>query len=152
MVEPQAGGSAYAAEEQIPVGWTVTAIDGSGTIAGDVIRWGPFFDSAPRTLSYTLTGGDRDGLFHGTISFDGSQQIVGGETKLALAGAKLELTRNGTAIRLRLSSAAGVNGVIEATDSLGDEWIAVGSVAAGNVEAELQDTGARSRFFRIRFE
>lgn len=45
-----------AVEEQVGLDWTPTAISHGGTwdAAARVLRWGPFLDAAPRTLSYGL--------------------------------------------------------------------------------------------------
>lgn len=53
---PAADVAAWAAEENIPAGWTVSAISHGGVFDGanSKVKWGPFFDSSPRSLAYTL--------------------------------------------------------------------------------------------------
>lgn len=54
---PAADVAAWAVEELIPAGWNVAAVsDGGGFDAvNHKVKWGPFFDPAPRVLNYTLT-------------------------------------------------------------------------------------------------
>lgn len=46
----------WAVEEQLPDGWGVTAISHEGGFDPEAnkIRWGPFLDATPRTLTYTI--------------------------------------------------------------------------------------------------
>lgn len=53
---PAADVAAWAAEELVPAGWTVSAISHGGVFDGSnrKVKWGPFFDTASRPLGYTL--------------------------------------------------------------------------------------------------
>ncbi len=88
---PPAGAKAWVVEDQLPPGWTASAIDGSGTwdAAARKVRWGPFTDETPRTLGYTATAGGSDSgpkTFSGTISTDGLAAAVGGSRAIDSTG------------------------------------------------------------------
>jgi hypothetical protein len=80
---------AYAVEDSPPTGWTVGNI-GTGGVWDNVnkkVKWGLFFDSTPRTLTYQaapLTGDTGIKSFSGTVSFDGTNVAIGGESSLGL--------------------------------------------------------------------
>ncbi|KKM00821.1 hypothetical protein LCGC14_1800600, partial [marine sediment metagenome] len=80
-VTPEASVMVYAVEDSPPIDWTVSDID-EGGIWDDVnkkVKWGPYFDSTPRTLCYNATppaGETGDKTFSGTASFDGVDEPV----------------------------------------------------------------------------
>lgn len=84
-VVPVDGISAYAVQETPPPGRTATDVSDGGAVDATtgMIRWGPFFGSQSRTLTYRLTSGAEttsDGVFAGKVSGDGASQDVVGET------------------------------------------------------------------------
>lgn len=91
-VKPDAATASYAVEDRPPQGWRVTGIDHNGVwdkTSGSV-KWGPFLDNQPRSLSYRvkpLARAREAGTFGGKASFDGTSVAVNG------AGSKLD--RNG---------------------------------------------------------
>jgi hypothetical protein len=83
-VTPGQGTQVYAVEDSPPAGWTVSDINGSGgwDNVKNKVKWGPFFDSNNRTLTYKVTPpSDETGAkaFSGTASFDGTNVIIGGD-------------------------------------------------------------------------
>jgi hypothetical protein len=99
QLAPAPGTSASAVELVVPKRWRVTSVDGGGQHDSTFgkIKWGPFFEDTPRTLSATLEGpstrsldiarassGRRTRLdspsgpgIKGTVSFDGINQPLG---------------------------------------------------------------------------
>lgn len=76
----------HAVEEQLPIGWTASAISHSGQFDPTLrkIKWGPFFDATPRALSCVVTPGTNTGVisFAGKGSFDGVDSPIGGATSI----------------------------------------------------------------------
>lgn len=76
-VTPAADVVVYAVEDLVPEGWEVTQVSDGGTwdaLRGKV-KWGPFFDSAPRTTTYRVRPppGAADAVtFSGVAAFDGA--------------------------------------------------------------------------------
>lgn len=85
-VLPGEAAHVYAVQETIPEGWEVTWVGADGYVSGRTIRWGPFFDSNPRVLTYGLVrkGPDtgRRRALSGVLSVDGRKIPVGGELKV----------------------------------------------------------------------
>jgi hypothetical protein len=86
-VTPPAGTLAQAVEDEPPDGWTVGTINSSGVFdaATGKVKWGPFFDASPRTLTYALTPpGSASGraTFTGAASFDGGGDPIAGTATL----------------------------------------------------------------------
>jgi len=78
----------YAVEDTPPAGWGVSGISDGGVFDAvhGKVKWGPFFDNTPRTLTYTLTPPDPSSgpaSFAGTASFDGNNEIVAGDRMTA---------------------------------------------------------------------
>lgn len=85
-VQPESTVQVYAVEDAPPPGCTVTEVGGGGNwvSAAGVVRWGPFFDSQARTLTYQATmasgaGGSEE--FAGRVSVDGQARAIDGETR-----------------------------------------------------------------------
>lgn len=80
---------AYAVEENIPLEYEVSSVSADGLYDSVQrrIKWGPFMDAQPRTLSYQLkpTNG-RNGWLNlvGRISFDGQESAVQGSQAVAI--------------------------------------------------------------------
>jgi hypothetical protein len=73
----------YAVEDRPPAGWKVGAISNSGRfdVENLKVKWGPFFDSNPRTLSYEVTpaiGETGPKVFAGTSAADSAAVPIGG--------------------------------------------------------------------------
>lgn len=74
--DPPEGTFAYAVEDRAPTGWRVTEVSDDGafdTINGKV-KFGPFFDDLPRTLTYRVTP---PASAAGTFEFSGSGSVNG---------------------------------------------------------------------------
>jgi len=83
-VTPASSVIADAVEDQPPAGWSVGAISEGGflDVARGKVKWGPFFDSGPRTLSYEVTppaGATNLVRFNGAAAFDNQQGAIGGQ-------------------------------------------------------------------------
>lgn len=157
VVTPSAGCAAYAVEEAVPTGWTVSAIspEGECDVVHGQVKWGPFLDGLPRRLSCTwhppstATG---PVVLHGVASFDGRSFPIAGRT-LVTRSVRLTIGVTGDGQRfLRLSGAARVRGVIEASS----DWVTWSPVAEFE-PAEGEDTrivavtgNGRSQFYRVR--
>ena len=151
-----AGASAYAVEDQVPVGWSVSAISQGGELdaVNGKVKWGPFLDDTPRTLSYqaippaTASGTVSLG---GVASFDGTSQATAGPSHLA------ETCRVGVApparpgeFQLTLRGRPGLRLVIEASSDL-VTWTVLGEVTTGVSPVPFADPApARfpQRFYR----
>jgi len=87
---PVANVGVYAVEDAPPVGWTVGTINNSGSfdVLNGRVKFGPFFDSIARTLTYELTPpANATGIhtFAGTASADGVNSAIGGTPSIDLA-------------------------------------------------------------------
>jgi hypothetical protein len=149
-VRPPASTSTYALEEKVPAGWAVMTPDNNGVVASGVIRWGPFYDAAERTITYTAIPAGTDGTLQGAVSFNGSSQLVNGELKAGSAWPEIQLQRSGGTITLQLSEAAPADAIVEAADSLdSDVWTVVGRVATGSSAITVEAGSGEQRFFRL---
>ena len=86
-ITPDSATFVYAVEEAPPVGWVVSSINENGQWdnTNKRVKWGPFFDSNPRTLTYQATppsGETGVKTFSGTASFDGRKTAIGGGKSL----------------------------------------------------------------------
>lgn len=91
LVEPPRHGAAHAVEDQPPAGWEVSRIshDGVFDAAHGKVKWGPFTDQRPRTLTYLVTPpptavGPHE--FQGTGSLDGKSYPTLGDVRIEPAG------------------------------------------------------------------
>jgi uncharacterized delta-60 repeat protein len=138
---PSAEAKAYAVEDQFPATWTVSAISDEGELdaMNGKVKWGPFLDSNPRTLSYQVTppaSGSRIAAFTGVASFDGTSVAIGGTWQLR-AGCRLTAVSQprGDRFALTVGGELGRRYVIEAsTDLITWTPLAVVTNTLGRVE------------------
>ncbi len=83
-VTPSGTTQTYAVEETPPNGWVISDINESGQwdSVNKKVKWGLFFDSNNRTLTYKATppvGETGAKTFSGTVSFDGNNVSIGGD-------------------------------------------------------------------------
>ena len=83
-VTPAVGTSAYAVEESVPAGLTVSGINENGVWdnVNRKVKWGPWFDANTRTLTYTVSGPNGDYTVSGMASFDGAGQSITGPSTI----------------------------------------------------------------------
>ncbi len=103
LVTPNAGVSAYAVEDSVPASLTVSSINGGGSwdSVNRKVKWGPFFDSNARTLTYQVSGSAGSYTFSGSGSFDGGSVPVTGDRELMVGptgSAEIEVSYNGTIV------------------------------------------------------
>ncbi|MHB1310038.1 MAG: hypothetical protein ACYC23_23445, partial [Limisphaerales bacterium] len=89
-IAPAPGVVAYAVEDLCPPGWSVSELSEDGFVdpALGKVKWGPFFDSLPRTLTYRVAiPAGAAGLFEfdGAAAFDGSQASIAGLRRIHVA-------------------------------------------------------------------
>ena len=74
--------TSYLAEDQPPVGWTVSDLGSGGSFDANnrKVKWGPFFDNAARELSYQVTP---PSAALGTVTFDGIASFDGANIQIA---------------------------------------------------------------------
>jgi hypothetical protein len=84
---PDASVSVYALEDGVPIGLTPSNVNqnGSWDSVNRKVKWGPFFDSSARTLTYDLTGDDGTYTLSGLGSFDGSNVLIGGASSVTVS-------------------------------------------------------------------
>ena len=81
------GASVMAAEVFIPQGWEVDAISGDGSWdpVNRKVKWGPYFSDVSRTLTFVArpelskrasTWKSGSPCFYGSVSFDGSEEVI----------------------------------------------------------------------------
>jgi hypothetical protein len=74
--DPPEGTFAYAVEDRPPAGWRVTEVseDGAFDTVNGKVKFGPFFDTLPRTLTYRVTP---PASAVGAFEFDGNGSVNG---------------------------------------------------------------------------
>jgi hypothetical protein len=86
-IKPQSTVKAFAVEETPPSNCQASEIDNDGNLnqSQHVIKWGIFFNSNPKTLSYKLVCSEfknKKNEFKGQASFDGSSIEIGGARRI----------------------------------------------------------------------
>jgi uncharacterized delta-60 repeat protein len=90
VATPPAGSSVYAVEDQPPPGWMVQTISHGGVFdaATGKVKFGPFFDAEPRTLSYVVVmppdWPPTAGYFAGQAAVDGLNTPILGDDRIVL--------------------------------------------------------------------
>ena len=89
-VTPNTGTNNYAVEDSTPIGWVSSNISHGGlwSSSENKVKWGPFFDNNPRTLTFKATppaGETAIKTFNGTASFNGNNIPITGDTSISLA-------------------------------------------------------------------
>ena len=87
-VTPSDTVKSYAVEERLPALLLPSSISDGGSWDEDTatIRWGPFEDDTPRSLSYTVSAPDGDYVLDGSGSFDGWSTETTGDLTVSIAG------------------------------------------------------------------
>jgi hypothetical protein len=149
-------------EDQIQFAWgaTLTNLSVSGVFdpINRKIKWGPFFDNVPRTLSYQVvpsTGSSGTMTFMGIVSYDGSalsiagsQQITSGPAPAPSLVPAAALTQN--RFTFALSGLINQRYQIESSPDLVN-WSAVSIVTNNNGTVLFSDPTApniQHRFYR----
>ena len=83
-VTPVATIETYGVETPIPRGMLPSEISGEGVWDADAqkVKWGAFEDSQARTFTFKLKGADGIYSIQSTASFDGFDELIGGETQV----------------------------------------------------------------------
>lgn len=114
-------------EDQPPTGWIVDAINEGGAwdSTSGKVKWGPFYDTQARTLTYTVIPGTTgNNGFVGQASFDGmSIAIKGPSTEKGSNRATISRLENGT-LQVEWSGDFGVAYTLERSTNLSD-WLPV---------------------------
>jgi uncharacterized delta-60 repeat protein len=89
QANPPAHIAVYAVEDQPPAGWSVTNVSHGGVYDPSTgkVKFGPFFDAEPRTLTYDVRpppAAQGVFLFHGRAAADGQTSPVAGDQHLVL--------------------------------------------------------------------
>ena len=153
---PAAHATAYAVEDAFPAGWTVADISPEGELDAvhGKVKWGPFCDNTPRTLSYQLVppaGASGVVAFTGAASFDGASIPVAGTRQLR-AGSRLRVAPEPVTGRLVLSLAGPTASryLIETSTDL-VRWLPLAEVTAspgGTILPLNSSPGEPQRFYR----
>jgi hypothetical protein len=156
QAHPAAVVSAYALEEQAASGWAITKISDNGEYdpAHQLVRWGPFFDSVLRDLTYEVSvpaGLPFTLAFSGSASFDGVSETISGAQSVGTSVRlkSLVILPSGE-LSLSLGEADGQSYLIETSSDL-EQWTSLTTVS--NVDGTLQFKDptwgvATQRFYR----
>jgi uncharacterized delta-60 repeat protein len=152
------GGRSFAVQESVPADCTVTSISHGGVVdqIHRQVKWGPFFDNAPRTLRYELTPSAlaRGPItLSGTASFDGLNVPVTG-SELLRPGCSLKWFGNPAMgiCNLQLKGEPGVSYVVESSTDL-KTWTPVTTVANTEGASEIPispNPGSSQVYYRAR--
>jgi hypothetical protein len=154
VTTPAAGVKAFALEETVPAGWTVSAVSHGGEFNASQrrVKWGPFLDATPRTLTFQTTppaGANGTFVFAGRVSFDGGNADVAGPRQTASScrlGGQLQPTPG----QLTLTTPLGAILRIETSANLTD-WVPAALLTNTTGTVEFRDPSAPfplRRFYR----
>ncbi|MGC8991759.1 MAG: hypothetical protein ACP5MD_16715, partial [Verrucomicrobiia bacterium] len=161
-VAPSTNVAVYAVEDQPPPGWAIVNVSTGGAFDARLnrVKWGPFFDSTPRTLSYELRvppNAEIVSTFAGAAGFDGALAAISGQRKAFRSDAELaprfvgvNALDEGAAIALH--GIAGETYQIEASVDL-QAWTLLSTVTVTNsagtaVLVDPWTTNSPLRFYR----
>jgi hypothetical protein len=156
---PASSTIAYAVEDQLPQGWTASGISAPGQFDSVThkVKWGPFYDSALRTLSYTaMPPMAATGLasFNGLVSFDGGTAAITGPRSLQY-GARLSAAHQNVTgqFTFTLGGELGRTYMIETSTNL-TSWLTIGTVTNFTGQGQFTDPSpaGKQKFYRIRTE
>jgi hypothetical protein len=162
-VESSANVSAWAVEERVPVGWTVSDISNEGRYDARTrsIRWGLFYTKKPHVLSCRATAPaevSTEVTFNGLVAFDGIERpiegdgwVVATDEKNALRIKSVGRHANGS-MRLQVAGPANQLFAVEVSSDL-VHWFEAGSRLLINGELEVEDDDAATtdmRYYRLR--
>ena len=160
-VQPNAVNQVYAVSENLPEGFVPVRISHDGIFDQKArqVRWGPFLDQEPRSLSYELaTRGEPLSVasIQGIASFDGQDvmiQAAMGAPRAGMGQPSLSI-RMGENGELHIAVEGNFKGdyVVESSDSLTDShWSEVGLVPSEGAVWTTETSHGNSRaFYRIR--
>ena len=162
---PAPGVQAYAVEDQIPPGWVVVnnSVSDGGAFDGvsRKVKWGPFFDNTPRTLSYSVNPKTNSALagFVGTASFDGADVAIAGRRASQRAPFMPENANAGRNVRnngfrILTQGEPGRVYVLESSETpwLPNSWIPLVTNLDGATDLDFTDYAVSnrvSRFYRV---
>lgn len=157
-VSPGSKALAYGVEECLPAGCAAAAITADGVFdaTARTVRWGPFFDPAPRALSYACVGTAGTGVprvLEGWVSVDGVSRLIEGDAALA-ASCRLRVTPEGRGEprRLELSGPPG-RYVLEGSSDL-RTWTPLATLTGAGAESviacDLPEPSLAQQFYRAR--
>ncbi len=150
----------YALEETIPVNWTVVELShgASRDVIHGQVKWGPFCDAVPRTLTYTLLPPqDVHGpiALSGRASFEGAGMAIQGSGQLQCSSQLRWSQHPATgAWSLEVNGELGGQYVIESSTDL-RHWTFVADVqnTTGSIQVPLSiSPRAKELFYRARLE
>jgi alpha-tubulin suppressor-like RCC1 family protein len=149
-----ASGQTYAVEDGAPAGWSISAISDGGEFdaANGKVKWGPFFDQAPRALSYLATppaGAGNVASFDGRASIDGTTAVITGNPLLR-ASARLRVASDDGQLVFSVGGATGQRYTVETSTDL-VTWTFLTEVTNTTGRIEFSDPGRSShphRFYR----
>jgi hypothetical protein len=147
---------ARALQETIPAGWQAIDVSDLGEVdrVHNQVKWGPFTNPAPLTVSYklvpplTATGRVR---LSGVASCDGMSRPIDGDAELRAASRLAwRQDQNGSPLALQLETEPDSACVIETSTDL-VSWITLLTVTncTGAVEVPVKADGPQ-RFYRVR--
>ena len=126
---PPTNVAVYAVEDVVPTGWNATNISHGGVFDSlkSAVKWGPFFDNLPRSLSYDAIS---PGTFSSAAEFSGVASF--GTNTVLIAGQRQSLPGTGTGVSIPVVL---VNPTVDAagrfqfdfTNSSGQVAVVVGS-------------------------
>ena len=155
-IAPAAAVRAFAVEDSVPAGWSVSAISDGGALdpTRRKVKWGPFPGAAPRTLSYRATppaSASGDIVFAGCVSFDGARVAIAGQRHTAsscrLAGQSRFQTNQ---FHLSLTTPLGAILQVQSSTNLTD-WLPLTLLTNLTGSVEFNDSAApprSQRFYR----
>ena len=159
-VTPTSNTKAYAVVEAPPLGWTVRNLsnDGRWDEKNHKIKWGPFFDENPRTLTYDAVPGPTSigpADFAGRGSFDGIGKVADGPLRMWPAGltppAQLAFVPSDAGLNVELRGEAGRHYEVQSSEDLLN-WAPGDTVtlnANGRATLPLDGSG-QVQFLRLR--